>query len=190
LIPLAIKGSTKTAMQTKQQGFDCLQVPRVFTAKSAHEQSFQTSSDRCIATRYSHAGCRLHHIVAISLSGRLRKNVVNRFPGALLPGGDLFLDDHVGSSGVVAKIAGIREAPKHVAVEKGIPPLLFPTTISSTFSSGLLRVLNQKQTIGSATKTGTTHRNEQQARAQKIEHHATIQLEPTAGRSYIRISPS
>jgi len=90
---------------------------------------------------------------------------------------------------VVAKIAGIREAPKQVAVEKSIPPLLFPTTISPTFSSGLLRVLNQKQTIGSATtKTGTTRRNEQQTRAQKIEHHATIQLEPSAERSYIRIS--
>jgi hypothetical protein len=91
---------------------------------------------------------------------------------------------------VVAKIAGIREAPKQVAVEKDIPPLLFPTAISPTFISGLLRVLNQKQTIGSATMTGTTHRNQQQTRAQKIEHHATIQLQPSAGQSRIRISPS
>jgi len=90
---------------------------------------------------------------------------------------------------VVAKIAGIREAPKQMAVEKDLLPFCFPTETSPAFSSGLLRVLNQKQTIGSATtKTGTTHRNEQQTRAQKIEHRATIQLEPSAERSYIHIS--
>jgi hypothetical protein len=83
----------------------------------------------------------------------------------------------------------IREAPKQVAVEKDIPPFCFQTEISPTFSSGLLRVLNQKQTIGSpTTKSGTTHRNEQETRAQKIEHHATIQLEPSAEWSYIRTS--
>jgi len=46
----------------------------------------------------------------------------------------------------MAKIAGIREAPKQVAVEKDSPPFCFPTKISPTFSSGLQRVLNQKQT--------------------------------------------
>src|SRR5260370_37210492 len=98
LIPLAIKGSTKTAMQTKQQGFDVFASSKGVHCKiGARAKVFKQAR-----TAHCHpilpAGRRLHHVVAISLSGRLRKNVVNRFLGALLPGGDLFLDDHVGSS--------------------------------------------------------------------------------------------
>jgi hypothetical protein len=33
-----------------------------------------------------------------SFSKLISKNALNRFPGALMPGGELFFDDHVGSS--------------------------------------------------------------------------------------------
>ena len=36
---------------------------------------------------------RLQYVVAISLSDRARKNILDRFSGTLLPRGDLLLDD-------------------------------------------------------------------------------------------------
>ena len=98
MIPLTIEGSTKAAMETKQQGFDVLA-----SAEGVHRKiGTRAEVFKQAGTAHCHpilpAACRLHHIVAISLSGRLRKNVLNRVPGALLPGGDLFLDDHVGCS--------------------------------------------------------------------------------------------
>src|ERR1700682_6251116 len=98
LIPLAIKGSTKAAMEMKQQGFD------VFASAEGVHCKIGARAEVFKQARPTHghpilpAACRLHQVVAISLSGRLRKNGLNRFPGALLPGGDLFLDNHVGSS--------------------------------------------------------------------------------------------
>jgi hypothetical protein len=92
---MAIKGSTKAATETKQQGFD------VFTsAKGVHRKiGARAEVFKHAGTAHCHpilpATRRLHHVVAIALSGRLCKNVLNRFPGALLSGGDLFLDDHL-----------------------------------------------------------------------------------------------
>src|SRR6266404_9230869 len=99
LIPLAIKSSTKAAMETKQQGFDVLTSAEGVQCKiGARAEVFKHAGT---AQRHSilPSACRLQHVIAISLSGRLRKNFLNRLPGALLSGGDLFLDDHVGSSG-------------------------------------------------------------------------------------------
>src|SRR5216683_7051476 len=99
LIPLVIKGSTKPAMETKQQGFDVLT-----SAEGIHRKIVASAEVfKHAGTSHRHSilpsACRLHHVIAISLSGRLRKNPLNGIPGALLSGGDLFLDDHVGSSG-------------------------------------------------------------------------------------------
>src|SRR6267378_445485 len=98
LILLAIEGATKAAMETKQQGFD------VFASAEGVHRKIGARAEVFKQARAAHchailsAACRLHHVVAISLSGRLRKNVLNGFPGTLLPRGDLLLDDHVGSS--------------------------------------------------------------------------------------------
>src|SRR6266853_6553057 len=105
LIPLAIKGSTKAAMETKQQSFDVFACAKGVHRKiGARAEVFkQARTTHCHAILL--AACRLHHVVAISLSDGARKNILDRFPGALLPrgdllldDGDLFLDDHVGPS--------------------------------------------------------------------------------------------
>src|SRR5439155_19205965 len=91
----AIKGSTKAAMETKQQGLD------VLTSAEGVRRKIGTRAEvfKHAGTPHRHSilpsACRLHHVIAISLSGRLRKNFLNRFPGALLSGGDLFFDDHI-----------------------------------------------------------------------------------------------
>src|SRR6266481_671230 len=95
LISLAIEGPAKAAMETKQQSFDVLAgAEGIYRKIGARAEVFKHART---AHRHSilPSACRLHHVVAISLSGRLRKNGLNRFPGALLSGGDLFLDDHV-----------------------------------------------------------------------------------------------
>jgi len=82
-------------METKQQGFDVLtSAEGVYRKIGARAEVFKHAGT---AHRHSilPSACRLHHVVAISLSGRLRKSFLNRFPGALLSGGDLFLDDHI-----------------------------------------------------------------------------------------------
>src|SRR6266851_1559658 len=99
LIPLAVKGSTKAALETEQQGFDVLT-----SAEGVHRKiGARAEVFKHAGTAHRHSilpsACPLHHVIAISLSGRLRKNPLNGFPGPLLSGGDLFLDDHVGSSG-------------------------------------------------------------------------------------------
>src|ERR1700756_290973 len=95
LIPLATKGPAKAAMQTKQQGFDVLT-----SAEGVHRKiGARAEVFKHARTAHCHpilpAARRLHHVVAITPSGRLCNNVLNRFPGALLSGGDLFLDDHI-----------------------------------------------------------------------------------------------
>jgi|SRR6266478_2760942 len=102
LILLAIEGATKAAMQTKQQGFDVFASAKGVHCKiGARAEVFkQTRTAHCHAILL--AACRLHQVVAISLSDRARKNVLDRLSGALLPrgdllldNGDLFLDDHI-----------------------------------------------------------------------------------------------
>jgi hypothetical protein len=155
LISLADKGSTKSAMETKQQGFDVLT-----SAEGVHRKiGAGAEVFKHTGTAHCHsilpAACRLHQVVAISPSGRLRKNVLNRLPGALLSGGDLFLDDHVGSS---SKSQDSRkwEAAEWAPVEKDLPALYFSTEVRRVSSSGLLRVLIRKLKLDLRRRLGRT----------------------------------